>query len=156
NDAKSARDYYQKAVEGMAALVERDKASAVFRRDLATAHYFLATALLRLGQEDESLKSYRICRDLRRELAGDPKATPARIDLMLALARCGDHAEAAEIGRRIIKSPQLNADLSVEVACGLALCAGAARDKSDDGPARTYADEALAALRYGVERGWRD
>jgi hypothetical protein len=73
---------------------------------------------------------------------------------MLALARCGEHAEAAAIGRRLLASRPEDAKLYVEVACGLALCAGAARD--DAALARGYADEALAALRHAVERGWRD
>jgi serine/threonine-protein kinase len=155
NDPLAARSYYQKAVDGMAGLVERDKANAIFRGDLATAHYFLATALLRLGDKDAALESYRLCRDIRRELARDPKATLARIDLMIALGRCGDHAEAAEIARRTIRSEPKHTQLYIEAACGLALCAGAVAD-SDPALARTYTDEAVAALRQGLDRGWRD
>jgi serine/threonine-protein kinase len=156
NDPASARSYYEKAVDGMAGLVERDRASAIFRADLATAHYFLATALLRLGDKGGSMKSYRTCRDLRRALAADPNARLAQIDLMLALGRCGDHAEGAAIGRRLLAAAPGNGDLYIEVACGLALCAGAAAEKSEVALARTYTDEAVAAIRRGRERGWRD
>ena len=155
SDPTSARSYYQKSVDGFAALVERDEASAIFRSDLATAHYYLATALLRLGEKDESMKSYRVCRDLRRKLASDTNARLAQLNLMLALARCGDHLEAGEIARRTINSPPQNADLFIEVACGLALCAGSA-EKLDQPLASTYADEAVAAIRRGQALGWRD
>ena len=74
---------------------------------------------------------------------------------MLALARCGDHAEAALIARRAIRKPPQNAELYIETACGLALCSGAA-EKLDPALARTYADEAVAAIRSGRDRGWRD
>jgi serine/threonine-protein kinase len=154
-DPAGARTYYRNAVEGFSALVERDQASAIFRGDLATAHYYLATALLRLGEKEASMKSYRVCRDLRRKLAGDSNARLAQIDLMLALARCGEHLEGAEIAHRAIKSPPQNAELYIEVACGLALCAGSA-EKFEQTLARTYADEAVAAIRRGQALGWRD
>ncbi len=156
NDPKTARNYYQKAVDGFSALLPRDPESAIYRSDVATAHYYLATALLRLGENDASMQSYRLCRDMRRELARDPKARTARINLMLALARCGEHVEAALIARSTIKSLPANAaGTYVEVACGLAICAGAA-EKLDPVRARTYADEAIAAIRRGSQGGWRD
>ena len=156
NDPKTARTYYQKAVDGFTAHLPLDPESAIYRGDVATAHYFLATALLRLGENDASMKSYRLCRDMRRELAKDPKALTSRIDLMLALARCGEHAEAALIARSTIKKLPANAAGSyVEFACGLAICAGAA-EKLDPESARAYADEAIAAIRRGSQGGWRD
>ena len=155
-DPAGARTYYQQAVDGMAGLVARDEQSAIFREDLALAHYFLATALLKLGDREGSLASYRRCRDLRRPLAADPEARMARLNLMLALARCGDHDEAATIARELIARDPRNAQLSVEAACGLALSAGAAAEAADADLARSYADEAVAALRDAIGRGWRD
>ena len=69
---------------------------------------------------------YRECRDIREELAKDPRAKLRSLELMLALARTGDHARASEIAEGMIKGPPPDARIYFHAACGLALSAGAA------------------------------
>jgi hypothetical protein len=89
---------------------------------------------------------------LRRQLASDPGAKVAESDLMLALARCGDHEEAARIARRMIEKPPQNAAFYVDSACGLAISAAGV----DGDLKRGYTDEAVAGIRRAMDRGWRD
>ena len=50
---------------------------------------------------------------------------------MLALARCGDHAEAAKIAEELVATPPKDESLYVQAACGYALAAGAAGSDAD-------------------------
>jgi hypothetical protein len=60
------------------------------------------------------------------------------------------------MGRSMIKSlPEKAGGTFVEIACGLAICAGAA-EKVDPKRARVYADEAIAGIRRARQGGWRD
>ena len=73
---------------------------------------------------------------------------------MLALARCGRHAEAAkgadDLGQRIPNDPRMR----FFTACIYALCAGAAG--GDAAVADRYRALALEALGRAVDRGYRD
>ena len=73
------------------------------KRDVALANYYVATAELRAGNRDSAMAHYRACRDIRTELAKDPKSKVSSLDLMLALARTGDHDKASEIAEGMIK-----------------------------------------------------
>ena len=78
------------------------------------------------GDRDSAIAHYRACRDIRELLAKDPKAKLSSLDLMLALARTGDHARASDIAEAMIKGPPLDARIYFHCACGFALSAGAA------------------------------
>ena len=70
------------------------------------------------------------CLEIREKLATDPKVKMPRIALMVALARCGEHARAAAIARELVAQPPKNEMVYFEAACGFALSAGAVRDQS--------------------------
>jgi hypothetical protein len=102
---------------------------------------------------------YRACRDIREELAKDPHAKLSSLDLMLALARTGDHGRASEIAEAMIKEPPLDARIYFHSACGFALSAGAAASLPPSAESarqvRHYTDRALDALRRAKKHGWR-
>ncbi len=106
--------------------LKADPASALAKADVALAHYYVATADLRAGKGDSAMAHYRQCRDIREELAKDPKAKLSSLDLMLAVARTGDHKRASEIAEEMVKVPPLDARIYFHSACGFALSAGAA------------------------------
>ena len=75
-------------------------------------------------------------------------------ELMLALARCGDHAGAAKIAHALVATPPKDERLYVQAACGYALAAGAAG--GDSLLVQRYKTAALDCLRKAKERGWAD
>src|SRR6185312_14390795 len=123
------------------------------------AHYYVATAALRAGDRDSAAAHYRACRDIREELAKDPKTKINSLDLMLALARTGEHEKASQIAESLIKVPPLDARIYFHAACGFALSAGAAASLPPTAESRRwvrhYTDRALDALRLAFKRGWR-
>ena len=102
---------------------------------------------------------YRKCRDIREELAKDPKTKVSSLDLMLALARTGDHERASAIAEGIDQGAPVDARIYFHSACGFALSAGAAATLPASAEstrlARHYTDRALNALRLALKRGWR-
>ena len=66
NDPAGARDYYRRALDGFRKLDELEP-SATLKGDIASGCYFLATALLRLGETAEAIELYRECLDIRRD-----------------------------------------------------------------------------------------
>jgi serine/threonine-protein kinase len=151
NDPASARTYYEKALDAFRK-IHAVEPTTTHKADISFGCYFLATALLRLGEKDKAQALYRECLDIRRTLAKGPEAKVSQINLAIALARCGEHAEAAQIARKLLSSPE-NSMVFIEVACVFALCAGATPEAALQ---RTYTGETLAAIRKGFADGWRD
>jgi tetratricopeptide (TPR) repeat protein/tRNA A-37 threonylcarbamoyl transferase component Bud32 len=158
-DPKSARQNYQEALDGFLLRLKAEPTSAPAKFDVALAHYYVATADLRAGDRDSAMAHYRACRDIRAELAKDSQAKLNSLDLMLALARTGDHARASEIAEAMIKEPPLDARIYFHSACGFALSAGAATELPPSAETarlvRHYSDRALNALRLALNHGWR-
>ena len=158
-DPKIARQYYQQALDGFLERLEDERESALAKMDVALAHYYVATADLRAGDRDSAMAHYRECRDIREELAKDPQTKLSSLDLMLALARTGDHKRASEIAEAMIKQPPLDARIYFHSACGFALSAGAVASLPPSAEStrlsRHYTDRALDALRLALKRGWK-
>jgi tetratricopeptide (TPR) repeat protein len=156
---KAALGYYQDALDGFLARLKAEESSTLAKMDVALAQYYVATALLRAGDRDGAMDHYRKCRDTREELAKDPKTKMNSLDLMLALARTGNHVRASEIAEGMIKEPPLDARIYFHSACGFALSAGAAASMPATPEsirlARHYTDRALGALRLALKHGWK-
>jgi serine/threonine-protein kinase len=166
NDPATARLYFERALKGFQEISADDPDNAVLKGDLGLAHYFVATACLRIGDRAAADRHYRECLALRRELmerAGGGDLRIPRINLMVALARCGEHEEASRLAASLIENPPSNPHDYFQAACGYALSAGAvARDRPADrlspeeaALVRRYTDRAFAALRQGLAAGWR-
>jgi serine/threonine-protein kinase len=158
-DAKAALGYYQDALAGFLERLKAEEKSVQAKIDVALAQYYVATAELRGGNRDGAMAHYRQCRDIREELAKDPKTKLNSLDLMLALARTGDHARASAIAEGLIKDPPRDARIYFHSACGFALSAGAAASMPAAAEstqlARHYTKRALDALRQALKHGWR-
>jgi serine/threonine-protein kinase len=158
-DPKAALVHYRTALDGFLERLKADGSSVRAKMDAALAQYYVATAELRAGYRDAAMAHYRECRDIREELAKDPKTKLNSLDLMLALARTGDHARASEIAEGMIKDLPLDARIYFHAACGFALSAGAAASMPATAVstqlARHYTDRALDALRLALKHGWR-
>jgi tetratricopeptide (TPR) repeat protein len=156
----SAQKLYKHALDIYQTLIERDKEKVRFQEDAARAQYDVATAALSDGDRPTAEKMYAESKAIRQ---GRAKAEPDNIsnkkDLMITLARCGDHAEAARIAKQISDLPEDGGSL-VEVAGCYALCALALDSASlspNDQKLRTeYAEWALQALRKAAEQGYRN
>jgi serine/threonine-protein kinase len=166
HDPGKARAYYERALEGFRELLGRDPESALIEGDVAMTEYFVAATLLRLGDFEGSDRHFRACLAIRRRQAeaaraGDLKSLKG--NLMLALARCGEHEEAARLAAALIERPPQDPHDYFLAACGYALSAGGvARHREpkgippeDSALVRRYTDLALATLRRGLEAGWK-
>ncbi len=162
---KDAHEYYREAIKLVEDLFEKDKSNATVKSTLATLSYKLATAQLQLGDPAEAEPNYARCLALREELtAADPGDPQKQIALMLAQARCGQHAQAAEIAGRLGQEAAENAGALFYVACGYALSAGAIAGQADDASLteelRTlrekYTNQATDTLAAAVKLGYRD
>ena len=158
-DPKVARECYQDALDGFLERLKAEPAVVQARMDVALAHYYVATADLRAGNRDSAMAHYRECRDIREDLAKDPNNKLSSLDLMLALARTGNHKRAGEMAEGLIKVPPVDARIYFHSACGFALSAAAAASLPSSAEStrlvRHYTDRAVDALRLARKRGWK-
>ena len=154
HDPAAARTFHQKALA-----IYRKRASAYasdfdLKYILARTLYFEATCALHSGDKDGAATGYRECLTLCKELANDPKAKEPRTFLMLALARCGDHAGAVKIAEDLVKTLPKDERLYVQAACAYALAADTVSNDAD--LVRRYTKKAVDYLREAIKRGWAD
>jgi serine/threonine-protein kinase len=153
-DPDGARAFHRKALNLIEQRAAADPKSAETKAQLAKTAYYEATCALSSGDAAGAASGYRRCLKIWRELATDPTEKGSQVDLMLALARCGEHAEAAKIAGALVATPPKNAYLYIQAACGFALAAGAAAH--DAATVQRYTDAAVSCLRKGKDRGWAD
>jgi serine/threonine-protein kinase len=154
HDPRAARTLFKKSLDVIRqrALAEPNNLDTQAR--LAEVLYYEATAALDSGDAAGAEERYRECLKIRRPLATDPRVKMAEVDLIVALARCGHHAEAARRAAALVATPPKNELLYIQAACGFALAAGAA--SGNTGLVRDYTSKALDCLRKGKARGWAD
>jgi serine/threonine-protein kinase len=163
NDPVTAWAEYAQAHKAFVQLHQADTENLSARRDLAKILY-------RLGETARRLEATRIatettpgrftaqkyfeeCLTLRDALARiDPTDTQARIDWMLALARCGRTDEAEPLIDSLLETARGDARLLFQAACGLALCS----TSNDRETARRARDRAFAVLADLIRNGWKD
>jgi tetratricopeptide (TPR) repeat protein len=153
-DPAAAREFHRKARDLFQKRVEADPADFDTQGRLAETLYYEATCALHSGDAAGAAAGYRRCLEIRKTLATETKAKISQVDLMVALARCGEHAEAAKIAKALVETPPKDEHLDFQAACGYALAAGAAN--GDAALARRYTAAAIDCLRKGKERGWTD
>jgi serine/threonine-protein kinase len=153
-DPKAARAFHRKALALIEKRLQADPANAETKALHGATLYYEATCALHSGDAAGAASGYRRCLEVRKELATDPNEKGSQIDLMVALARCGKHAEAAKIAEALVDTPPKNAYVYTEAACGFALAAGAATH--DPATVQRYTSAAIRCLRKGKERGWAE
>ena len=129
-DPAGAREYHRKALELISRWVAADPTNAHAQERLATTLYYEATCARQSGDRAGAAAGYRRCLEIREKLATDPKAQIPRIDLMVAQARCGTHAQASAIASDLMARSPDNAKICFQSAWGFALSAGALRDQA--------------------------
>ena len=122
-DPKAARMFHRKALEVFRNRARLDPANFENKQTLGLTLYYEATCALHSGDKDGADAGYRECLKIFKELATEPTAKLQKAYLMLALARCGDHAGAATIAEALVKIPPKDEAIYVQAACGFALAA---------------------------------
>ncbi len=153
-DAAAARQFHRNALLLLEKRAKAEPKDLENKHALAQTLYYEATCALHSGDKPGSAAGFRRCLAICKELATEPKAKIWETDLMLALARCGDHAEAARIAFALVATPPKDERIYVQSACGYALAAGAAG--GDAALLSRYKSAALNCLRKAKERGWAD
>jgi tetratricopeptide (TPR) repeat protein len=135
----------------------------LLQSESSDVYYRTATVALKRGDRSAAAADYRRCRDIRQMLADAVPANDGfQSRLANALARCGDHATAAGIMKKLLaKSPDRDLFNS---ACNFALCADALRNGrpmtalSDDDKKLfdRYRGEAVGLLEKLVANGFKD
>jgi tetratricopeptide (TPR) repeat protein len=125
------------------------------QRRLGLAYYRRATAALRAGDRAASERDFRECLRQRELVAREqPKLLDAVIELMLARARCGQHAEAAATAVRLHKAAGKNVRVLFQAACGYALSSEAAGRATPLG--QEYRTKALGIIHEMLAAGYAD
>jgi hypothetical protein len=153
-EPEAARQLHRKALLVFKKHAEDNPLDSDNKQTLAKTFYYEATCALHSRDKDGAGAGFQQCLKICKELAAEPKAKMPQTDLMLAYARCGDHAEAAKIAVALVATPPKDEGLYVQSACGFALAAAAAG--SDAVLVKRYTDQAIDCLRAAKKRGWAD
>jgi eukaryotic-like serine/threonine-protein kinase len=154
DDAAAAREWHKKALTVFKKWASANPGDLENKHSLAQTLYYEATCALNSGDKVGAAAGFRDCLKICQELDIDPKAKVPKTLLMLALARCGDHARATEIAFSLVATHPKDEGLYVQSACGYALAASAVGGDADH--VKTYKDRAIECLREAIKRGWAD
>ncbi len=151
-DHQDALQHYKRSLELCKQLAVIDPKKLDYQRYLGTAHYRLGTALLELGEP--ASQSFRESLKVRQTLAdADPTNAKRKIELLGALAHCGEHVKAARIAEQLCKEKPKDQEILIASACCYAWCSTV---PSDETVRRRYAESAIDALTRCVELGFKD
>jgi tetratricopeptide (TPR) repeat protein len=153
-DAAAARQFHRKAILLLEKRAKAEPTDLENKHTLAETLYYEATCALHSGDKHGSAAGFSRCLAICKELTTDPKGKVWESDLMLALARCGDHSQAARMAEALVEIPPKDEHLYVVAAEGYALAAGAAG--GDAKLVQRYKTAALDCLRKAKDRGWAD
>jgi eukaryotic-like serine/threonine-protein kinase len=148
----AARMFYRKALDLIEERAKTEPSNLVTQAALATILYYDATCALHSGDLSASALEYRRCLEIRKALVTDPTVKMPQVELMLTLARCGEHAKAAKIAEMLAAAPPTNENFYFQAACGYALAAGCV--PNDAALAKQYTSGAIACLQKAKETGW--
>lgn len=138
----------------MGELAGLDPNNANYQRSFGKAHYDLGMVARRQHDAGAAQKYDQKCLQIHEHLAeANPKNERRRIELMLVLPRCGQHARAASDADKLL-SGNPDREVLVEVAQCYAQCAGAVL--ADPALRAAYTDKALDALARAVDQGYKD
>jgi tetratricopeptide (TPR) repeat protein len=154
-DAPAARKLYQDALALSQRCLTLDSKNIRPKADVASSHYFLATAQLETAEREAAAKSYEKCVELRKQVAAAaPTDATLQCDLAIALARCGQADQAEKIADGLRKKAEANPHLLYYIASAFALCSSATSN-AGNAPA-SNADKAIATLQQLIGLGWKD
>jgi serine/threonine-protein kinase len=150
-----ARKLFERALAGFRGLMELDGRNINFRIATAASSYRLGVLARRAGDTAEADRHFAESLALREEIATlDPNNDARRMELMLALATCGEHIRAVEIAEAV-RAGSKDPELLCEVARCYAQCSAGLR-ATDATQADAYANAAIAALSEAIDDGYSD
>ena len=154
-DNAGARKLFERALAGFRGLMDLDGRNINFKIATAASSYRLGVLTRRVGDTAEADRHFAESLALREEIAAlDPLNDARRMELMLALATCGEHVRAVEIAESV-RAGSKDPELLCEVARCYAQCSAGLRD-TDANQADAYADAAIAALSEAIDDGYTD
>jgi serine/threonine-protein kinase len=163
--AGRALELYETAHAIYEGLAKKDRENPELFSSLATSFYRLGTARLGLKDGSGADRDYRESLRLKERLAkADPASISHKVGIMLAQARCGRHAEAANTAEELAKQGTKDANMLLRAAGGYALAvAGVAHGKSpaevtpaDREQQQRYAEAAISVITQAVAVGYKD
>jgi serine/threonine-protein kinase len=149
---RAARERYQQAQKVFEELAEKDSNNPEIQWYLANVRYSLGTAQKLLGDTNAE-QSFRSCLRTREWLLKDDPRNPQRkIELMLVLARLGQHVLASKLAQELEAHAPRHPGVLFAVACGYCECQAVA-----DQPLQNhYLDRAAGALTQSIAHGYGD
>ncbi len=158
-DAAKASALYAQAHPLVIEVASTDPDNVAMKRLLSMSLYRLGTAASLLGEETTADRHYQESLKLRAAVVkDDPVNTSSQIAVMLAEARCGQHAEAAERAAKLRKLAPNDPRILFFAASGYAVCAGAigVGPSKDAALHAKYIALALETLSQAMAHGYRD
>jgi eukaryotic-like serine/threonine-protein kinase len=153
-EIEKARPLFERALALTKELVTADPKKFDYQWDLAHAHYRLGLLAQRTKDEAGARNQFESCRVVREKLATQDKDNDRRqMELMLVLAHCGKHTEAAAIATKLLGGVT-DGELLIDVARCYAQCA--AGSLNDEGLRQRYTNEAIQAIEKAAKQGYRD
>ena len=154
-DNAGARKLFERALTGFRGLMELDDQKILFKVMAGSSAYRMGVLARRGGDAVDADRHFAESLALREANAAlDPNNDARRMELMLALARCGEHARAIELAEGV-RAGSKDPELLCEVARCYAQCSAGLRD-TDASQADAYADAAIAALSEAIDDGYGD
>ena len=148
-----ARPLFDRALSLSRELARADPENTDFQRELGVALY-RAGVLARVTGDSKAEALFKECLTIREALAKDLKNERRRADLMLVLARTGEHARAAALADTSRGGTVRDPEVLVEAA---RCYAGCAASTANDATLRAgYEQKAVKAVADAIASGYRD
>jgi tetratricopeptide (TPR) repeat protein len=149
---EEAEKSYRQALRNIQLVAAHDPNDIEQVPRLALAHERIAALAARRGNRPDSEKHYQEALQLREELMQFESNNLAwQASYMLALARCGKHAEAAAEAEQLQQRAPRSPELLLQVARCYAVCASL-----DTPQKRNYMANALVACKAATQEDYRD
>jgi serine/threonine-protein kinase len=164
-DAAVAQGLFTRALQILRSPPTFEPDSAFVQSYLGLTLYHLGAACVRRGDHAAARGHFQSALEVRRKLLNDDREdTQLQRQYVVALGRCGRHADAVRNAEILRRKSRKDPGTLYHVATAYAVCAGAvvedqgqSKDKDKaPGLARRYADQAIDTLREAVKLGWRD
>ena len=146
-----ARQYYDRGLSLSRELAVSDPENTDFQRELGVALY-RAGVLARVTGDSKAEALFKECLTIREALAKDQKNERRQVDLILVLARAGEHARAAALAEKF-----RGATIATRRCClnSLGVTPGA-RPRATRPYAAAYEQKSVKAVTDAVASGYRD
>ena len=148
-----ARPLYDRSLALSRELALADPENVDYQRELGLAYYRLGVLAGVVGNPAAAADNFKECLAIRERLAKDAGNERRQAELMLVLARIGDHARAATIADTIRGTAASDPEVLSDIARCLAGCVAAANDPE---LADVYRKKAIRAIGDAIGAGYRD